>query len=293
MDKFSTLAGRGQIQGKRSPGNYRFPGGANGSHYPPIVSIVNFNTLTVLRLTLPSRQYRVDVTYGSDQAFPGVANALCTVTIFKHCTGTSTTRHIHPGYARLLSSLNADIEHAEHNRDGDVRLRMKYARLILDQFSLEIIQSNIPESLSWRSSVLNPLLQRQLHGYSDGNGHMLSLHFQGEQGERLDHLVDEFYFKVDPLDPQAQPALRQNILYITEARWFLGRNGGDEWGVDNYAACRRRTAQLFERLCQHSTEPQDFELDIIVEERLEAYFWDDYKNAVGLLYTSPDKVCTY
>ena len=155
----------------------------------------------------------------------------------------------------------------------------------MDHFSSEIIASGVKDSVAWRSHVLNPILQRQLHGYSDYDGHMLSKHFEGKRGEDLDHLVYEFYLKVDPLDPQQQPLLRRSILYITEARWFLGRSGsGSDDCVERYSACFKRTLELFLLLKDQKPEPiklQHFELDIIVEEKLESYFLEDCRDAVG------------
>ena len=261
------------------------------------MSVVNFNVRFICYLTLPRRRYTVVAPYTPQHSFPEEIIEPYAITIHDITTTTTTTHDIHPGYARLLSSLIADIGHGGRNRHWGVRCGMKYAERILDHFSAELIQSQVTNGLIWRSSVLNPILQRQFHGYSDGDGHMFPRHFPCAGKAELDYLmkldyrVDEFYLKADPLAPQEQPVLRRNILYITEARWFLGKDKAKE-GNAFYAACGERTNTLWRQLCKQqpeSSELQGFEVDIIVEERLEQHFRGDCRRAVSS-YMVVDKV---
>ena len=167
---------------------------------------------------------------------------------------------------------------------------MSYAEYIIDEFVAELEGDSGPKedaAASWRSRVLNPILQRQFHGLLDHEGPMMAENFTEFKGTRLAKAVEEFYLKNDPLDPELQPALRRGILYTTEYRWFLGITGDLVTDVDHYESCRITTKRLLAALADTDEEAsvqeglQLFELMAIVGENLEGYYMEDIELAVS------------
>ena len=167
---------------------------------------------------------------------------------------------------------------------------MSYAEYIIDEFVEELGGESGPKEdapASWRSRVLNPMLQRQFHGFIDHEGPMMKANFAELKGARLTKAIEKFYLETDPLDPLKQQDLRRGILYATEPRWFLGLTDDFVTDVDHYETCRMNTRRLLAALAkvgddagvQESLQP--FELMVIVGEHLEGYYADDIELAVS------------
>ena len=193
------------------------------------------------------------------------------------------------GYERVLGGLRADVKRAAKDNSGITLFRASYAQAVLDQFAAELRSTKKPSDelgKGWRSIVLNPLLQRQLHGYPDNEAPMLGKHFEGLEGADLETAVNAFYLSRDPLAPEEQPALRRGILYITEARWFLGAGAQIREDDAHYESCKRNTDELYDRLAESGDDSQDgglqeFELVTISGEFLEKYYKQDAVDAVS------------
>lgn len=187
---------------------------------------------------------------------------------------------IHRGYARLLAGFNADIEHARANHSGNALFRQTYVEKVVDAFAQEL-RSRPPgkRALMWRSRVLNPILQRQFHGYCDHESPMLQAHFDKLAGEDLDNAIINFYLARDPLDADQQQPLRRGILYVTAPRRFLGLEQSLWQDPSHYEKCRRNTSTLLKHLAEaespEADEVLEAELKVIVAEMLESYYRDD------------------
>lgn len=201
---------------------------------------------------------------------------------------------IHRGYARVLAGLKADIVQGGSNSSGNALFRRTYAEQILDQLAVEVKNFMGPRRLrlgpSWRSGVLNPLLQRQLHGYPDHEAPMLAKLFQGKRGQSLTTAVDTFYLSKDPLAADMQPELRRGILYVTEYRWFLGTTKSMRSDPEHFQECQDDTKLLYEQLAcsSQSSESesellQEFEVPLIAGELLEGFYREDIIAAVSLV----------
>lgn len=130
-------------------------------------------------------------------------------------------------------------------------LRAAYAQKLIDALAAELITRGPKgENLRWRSRVLNPLLQRQLHGYIDHESMMLSSHFRGNHAKHISEAVGEFYLARDPLCPAEQISLRWGVIYVTNARWSLAVSENPELltDLDHYERSRENTSKLLEML---------------------------------------------
>ena len=195
---------------------------------------------------------------------------------------------IHWGYARILAGLKADVKQMEieSNESGNILFCGTYAQNILNQFAIELKDTDSPScdhGPNWRSYILNPLLQRQLRGYSDHEAPMLAMEFKGLEGEALRIAIDTFYLSRDPLAPAEQASLRRGILYVTEYRWFLGSNAVMRKDIAHYEVCWATTNNLYARLAQSNPQEdrlQQFKLTVISSEYLEQYYKADAEAAV-------------
>lgn len=79
---------------------------------------------------------------------------------------------------------------------------------------------NIP--WSWRSGVLNPILQRQLQGINENYRPLVEKAVtRGDKKPTIEQ-VTKFYLVRDPADPRWIRTYRRNPPYVSEARWHLG-----------------------------------------------------------------------
>ena len=166
---------------------------------------------------------------------------------------------------------------------------MTYARCIIDKFIVELQAKRglDDHGWSWRSKVLNPILQRQMNGYPDHHAPMLAVHFAGLEGSELMEKVNKFYLSRDPLEGSEQPHLRLGILYVTEARWFLSVTPAEVDSIEHYQRCEERTLKLLEKLGKEGDQEdgqeglRESELSVIVAEGLEDYYKKDAEGAVS------------
>ena len=155
----------------------------------------------------------------------------------------TTTHLIHRGYFRILDSLEADITHGNVNKLMRVVFRQAYAEQIIDKFVEQLpIPSTNPILLPrWRSSVLNPILQRQLNGFGDDDPSRIERHFRGLSDEEK----ELFYLMADPLAiGNIEARLRQGIMHVTTARWHLGLSHEDNYSKERFKECEKDTCEL-------------------------------------------------
>jgi hypothetical protein len=195
------------------------------------------------------------------------------------------TYTVHKGYLRVLAGLNADISHGPVHKSGNAYFRMTYAQFVIDKLATELEDSGPKKGseASWRSKILNPILQRQLNGYHDHEAPMLKAHFDGLEGAELQTEINKFYLSQDPLAALVQPALRRGILYVTEPRWFLGINDDKRKDSKHYDFCRANTTTILSELSEQEDRPvlQAHEVCLIVLENLEDYYREDAQHAVS------------
>ena len=123
-------------------------------------------------------------------------------------------------YDRIICQLVSEDDHADnHNSHESVR-RQTYARRILDAFAGEVLDNRIP-SADFRSTILTPILQRQLAGVPDA--YMPSVRSALSGGKQKPTILDvtQVYLSRDPTNPSFIPTFRRNMVYIPEMRWHL------------------------------------------------------------------------
>jgi hypothetical protein len=133
---------------------------------------------------------------------------------------------IHAGYRHILLGMNREIEFSHNDEivDGECSFRCKYLWRVLDEFAEELGRRQ-PTSPSFRSQVLNPIVQRQFRGVPDNNSDHLKQVIEGiwypsTHGQILD-VVHEYYLSIDPLHPQHRLRFLRHTLYVPQVRLSL------------------------------------------------------------------------
>ena len=131
---------------------------------------------------------------------------------------TAIRYEIHAGYRLPLRCMLREIRFMTHdNHDSHICLfRATYLMMILDLFADELTRAPKDLTARFRSKALNPLLQRQLRGISDHEGHVV----KAEVGSTLNDAAN-FYLSEDPLDPVHINTVARNLLYIWHVRLAL------------------------------------------------------------------------
>jgi hypothetical protein len=126
---------------------------------------------------------------------------------------------IHRGYYRVLKGFlkEIDLAYSEGANDQACLFRGVYLLKILDHFTNELRERNTEDESSWRSRVLNPLLQRQLHGICDQDSGKIRRQVGSDAAAAA-----AFYLTLDPLAPDMIPRLLYGILHVSPVRWSLG-----------------------------------------------------------------------
>ena len=132
-------------------------------------------------------------------------------------------------YQRLIGQLAAEQSHANRHNSHESRRRQMYARRVLDAFAKELLENNAqpPEGRippeSFRSKVLTPILQRQLHAVHDAYlpSVRAAMTRTGEASLTISR-VTEIYMGRDPTLAYLAPLYRCHLLYVPEPRWYLG-----------------------------------------------------------------------
>ena len=200
--------------------------------------------------------------------------------------GSSRVRvsRIHRGYHRVVAGLVREIEFVSMDgiTDKVTLARAAYLVKILDRFGDELLEFTKEPGPRWRSRVLNPLLQRQLRGLTDGQMEDV----KKMVGSSVEDAV-RFYLVEDPLDPKNTLKMMHNILYIWPVRHSLVclNRAGSEFLSENTMT---NTKYLVE-YCQgmedwKSGSLYEFELKIIQQEEMTNY----YKKMIEVRQTVPD-----
>jgi hypothetical protein len=135
-------------------------------------------------------------------------------------------------YAQLLDQFRTEHNHAQVDLGHEAQRRDAYVSEVMILAAEELLEARgicvaSPVASKWRSTVLTPILQRQLAGVSDSYRPSL------EDGVR-DPGVDvtrnpeisigeatEFYLGEDPTDSHWIRDYRRNLIYSRELRWYL------------------------------------------------------------------------
>ena len=192
---------------------------------------------------------------------------------------------IHYGYLRLLDSLEADIKHAEVNTLMSVVFQQAYAEQIIDKFVDQLPEPGALAALQsrWRSSVLNPILQRQLSGFSGDNPRRIEKHFStlSLQEQEL------FYLQNDPLDcsPPALGRLMLGVMQVTNARWHLGLVNGIDYSKVRFQKCEEATNRLIAAMDNNQVGVwEKLQVEIVKTENLRCYHGLIYNEEVWFIY---------
>jgi hypothetical protein len=86
-----------------------------------------------------------------------------------NCEEVYHPKDIPAPYDRIIAQLIAEDKHGDGDKSHDSLHRQAYARRVLDAFWYEI-NGYAGRPIDFRSTVLTPLLQRQLRGVEDSYG---------------------------------------------------------------------------------------------------------------------------
>jgi len=150
-----------------------------------------------------------------------------------------------------LDQFQKEAEHAaKWNRSHEAQRCAAYAEETLDAFGKELFGAKIVDPAAFRSKVLNPVLQRQLHGVPSHYTPAVRGAVAG--GDRPVTIRDAtvFYLKNDPISPTMIPSYRRNCVYIPEVRWHLGVLMGTSAiaGPKQYSNIRSNQDEIMEQL---------------------------------------------
>jgi hypothetical protein len=199
---------------------------------------------------------------------------------------------IHRGYYRVLKGFlkEIDLAYSEGANDQACLFRGVYLLKILDHFTNELRERNTEDESSWRSRVLNPLLQRQLHGICDQDSGKIRRQVGSDAAAAA--AAAAFYLTLDPLDPDMIPRLLYGILHVSPVRWSLGYIHRPAGTLGTYLNVHQNTlhfpADSHEPLIPEN-EFQQVPLcpehdSIILNEQLEVYYGHFPRTAVSCIH---------
>ena len=198
------------------------------------------------------------------------------------------TKRVPVQYARLIHQFILEIELAKHTKAHEVLRRQTYAQRVLDEFGLELDRFQGVEQ-DFRSKVLTPILQCQLHGIPDAHGPAIRRGIDPKNGTPTIAQVTKFYLGLDPLSTCTIPSYRHNLVYIREARWHLAivMDEADPTSFADYKITLSHHDTIMKTLKQskkpvHGGFPtfNDVEVATVVEEGLELWFDKELKRVV-------------
>ena len=190
--------------------------------------------------------------------------------------GEPTSWTIHAGYHRVLAGFLKEIAFMEKGglKSHNCLFRATYLSKVLDLFVAELPRVRSSTPASFRSRVLNPILQRHLRGVLDHEPELV----KGEVGGTRE-LAGKFYLTLDPLDPTLANEVLRNLLYIWPVRlsllYLLSQDLPDE---NSYMSGLRNTEWLFEERAKISDEDwdavalTDVEEKVVLLENLQPFF---------------------
>ena len=132
-----------------------------------------------------------------------------------------TTRKIPVMYVHLISQLEAENTHGDHNTGHEALRRQSYARQVLAGVARELLKYK-GHAHRFRSRVLTPILQRYLRGVPDSHTPFIRRAIAGDDTDPTIADATEFYLSADPIDSGRIRFYRRNLVYIVESRWYLG-----------------------------------------------------------------------
>ena len=131
-----------------------------------------------------------------------------------------TVRVIPAAYVRLIDQFGLEASLATVNHDHEAQRRATYAIETLNALGKEL-SGYKHTGAAFRSSVLNPIMQRQVRGVqSDYGPAVRNAIVKGRSPTIYD--ATEFYLRLDHLDRKSIPLYRRQLIYSPEQRWHLG-----------------------------------------------------------------------
>lgn len=192
-----------------------------------------------------------------------------------------TTLKIPLLYVQLIGQLVAEDEHASKNRSIEALRRRSYARRVLDKVGEEL-SGRSEDGFRFRSTVLNPILQRYLRGVPDSYTPSIRAAISGDEEPTIRD-VTAFYLARDPIDIDNVETYIRNLLYIPESRWYYGvlRGNAPLKDIGHFNKIRANHDKLMGGLAEND-EPTtksdevarltELEVEVIYDEQLEDLF---------------------
>ena len=198
-------------------------------------------------------------------------------------------------YVQLISQLIAEDDHGAEDDGHESLRRRSYAQQVLDFVGKEL-RSAKGNGEDFRSKVLTPILQRYLQGVPNSYAPNIRSAISDDEEPTIAQ-VTQFYLHRDPLDIVYIPHYRRNLLYIVEARWYLGTLLGtvtvdsiEHFNItrDNHDAVMKKLGmesaeELEEEVAPEEEEPTpltEMEIHIILDEGLEEFMKDELAQVV-------------
>ena len=218
----------------------------------------------------------------------------------------SKTIQLPIAYHQIIHQLKMERRHGSHHNTGhEAQRRAVYAGETLDALGRELFNPSLVGGANFRSKVLNPELQRQMHGVPSHYTPVVRRAVANGDREVTIRDATEFYLKHDPVDPRMIPVFRRNLIYIPEARWHLGIVMGvtKPDSVPSFNRIHKNQDRIMEAL-QKGPNPSDdtgvpllnaTELEVLYEEKIHQFFDAEIKRVVGYFlncYLRPLSVCS-
>ena len=136
-------------------------------------------------------------------------------------SGKQYTMQVPAPYDCLISQLWSEYLLGLQDESHEILRRQAYAVKVLNLFAEELLGFQ-QSPVTFRSRVLNPILQRYIEGVADNYLSCVeSALTRGEPRKATFADAVRFYLSEDPVDTRWIPSLRRNLVYIPEARWYL------------------------------------------------------------------------
>ena len=206
-------------------------------------------------------------------------------------------------YVQLIDQFNREDEHGERDKHHESLRRQSYVRQVLDAVGRELKRCG-KGGASFRSKVLNPILQRYLRGVPDCYTPSVRAAISGDQEPTITDAT-AFYLSQDPVDPVHIPHYRRNLIYIVESRWHLcSLLGRVKIGSSiDFNTLRDHHDTVMGAVAEEDTEPSEdsdgetsdeegpvefseAEIRVILYEGLDDFFEAELENTVCSLYPS-------
>lgn len=198
-------------------------------------------------------------------------------------------------YVQVIAQLAYEVKHVDDGSMAHEAVRRhSYALQVLDAVGLEL-RAWKGDSALFRSTILNPILQRHMHGVPDVYTPSVRGAISGEDDPTIAE-VTQFYLGRDPVEYKNLSLFQRNCLYTPQQRWFYGVLAGKPVeSASHYDKVLANHDKLMEALKLNSEADtasdeesglSRTEIEVIFDEGLDSLFEHRLESAVRTFHPS-------